>query len=181
MRRLNLRKAFTLIEPGPVVFVTTHDGVRDNIMTISWTMVLDFDAHFAISTGGWNHSFAALENTRACVIAIPSADMIDTVVGVGMCSGAVTDKFALFGLTAVVGRDVRAPRIRQCLANIECRVVDIISAHNIVVLEGVSAYYDTAHKDTRLLHAVGDGTFVADGRKYDRRSMMQAKIPPGLK
>jgi flavin reductase (DIM6/NTAB) family NADH-FMN oxidoreductase RutF len=51
MRRLDLRKAFTLIEPGPVVLVTTFDGKKNNIMTISWTMVVDFSPHFAMTTG----------------------------------------------------------------------------------------------------------------------------------
>ena len=60
MRELKLNKAFTLMEPGPVVLVTTHDGRKDNIMTISWTMVMDFTVVFAIATGAWNDSFAAL-------------------------------------------------------------------------------------------------------------------------
>ena len=42
MRQLKLSRAFTLIEPGPVVLVTTCDGSKNNVMTISWTMVLDF-------------------------------------------------------------------------------------------------------------------------------------------
>lgn len=180
MRRLDIRKAFTLLEPGPVVLVTTQLGDRPNIMTISWTMVLDFNARFALTTGAWNHSFAALENTRECVIALPTADMIDTVVGIGMCSGADTDKFARFGLTAVAGREVHAPRIKECLANIECRVTDILPPWNIIILEGVAAYTEPTHKDKRLLHAVGDGTFVTDGRRIDRRKMMQAKIPDGV-
>jgi len=54
MRPLKLSKAFTLIEPGPAVLVTTHDGTRSNIMTISWTMVLDFTPVFAIARiSGW--------------------------------------------------------------------------------------------------------------------------------
>ena len=61
MRELELAKAFTLIEPGPVVLVTTHDGKKHNIMTISWTMVMDFTPVFAITTGAWNHSYAALQ------------------------------------------------------------------------------------------------------------------------
>ena len=55
MRKLKLSKAFTLMESGPVVLVTTHEGHKDNIMTISWTMVLDFTPVFAITTGVWNH------------------------------------------------------------------------------------------------------------------------------
>jgi len=44
-------KAFTLIEPGPVVLITTHDGSKSNIMTLSWIMVTDFTPRFAITTG----------------------------------------------------------------------------------------------------------------------------------
>ena len=60
MDTLEISKAFTLIEPGPVVLVTTNDGKKNNIMTISWTMVLDFTPAFAITTGEWNYSLAVL-------------------------------------------------------------------------------------------------------------------------
>lgn len=180
MRAFPLRKAFTLLEPGPVVLVTTNDGRRDNIMTISWTMVVDFTPKFALTTGAWNHSYAALRKTRECVIALPTVDLLDTAVGIGTCSGADTDKFARFGLTAVPGRHVRAPRIRECLANIECRVVDIVRRHDIVVLEGIAAWHDPARKERRMLHAVGDGRFIADGRVLDRRKAMRAKLPAGV-
>jgi flavin reductase (DIM6/NTAB) family NADH-FMN oxidoreductase RutF len=180
MRELKLSRAFTLIEPGPVVLVTTHDGSKNNVMTISWTMVLDFAPVFAITTGGWNYSFAALRTTRECVIAVPTVDLLDRVVGIGTCSGADTDKFAKFKLTALSGKVVKAPLIAECLANIECKVADIIRKHNIVVLEAVAAHIDSARKEKRMVHAVGDGTFIVDGRRFDRRKMMASKLPPGL-
>ncbi|MBJ7223601.1 MULTISPECIES: flavin reductase family protein [unclassified Brenneria] len=180
MRALKLSKAFTLMESGPVVLVSTHDGHKANIMTISWTMVVDFTPVFAISTGAWNHSFVALREQRQCVIAIPTIDMLDTVVGIGTCSGADTDKFAAFGLSAKPARHVRAPLILECLANIECRVTDIVEPHGIVVLEGLAAYLDRQRTERRVIHAVGDGTFIADGQRYDRRRMMASKLPPGL-
>lgn len=49
MRELGLIMVFTLIEPGPVVLVTTRDGNKNNIMTISWTMVGDFTPTLAIA------------------------------------------------------------------------------------------------------------------------------------
>jgi flavin reductase (DIM6/NTAB) family NADH-FMN oxidoreductase RutF len=180
MHELELNKAFTLMESGPVVLVTTHDGQKDNIMTISWTIVMDFTPVFTITTGEWNHSFAALRKNRECVIAIPTVDMLDKVVGIGTCSGKDTDKFAKFKLTPVQGKVVRSPLIQECLANIECKVIDIVKKHNIVVLEAVAAYLDTTRKETRMVHAVGDGTFIVDGRKIDRRKMMASKLPYGV-
>lgn len=180
MRKLKISKAFTLIEPGPVVLVTTNDGKKDNIMTISWTMVLDFMPVLAITTGEWNYSFTALRKTKECVISIPTVDMLDKVVGIGTCSGADTDKFTKFKLTSVKGRIVRAPLIKECLANIECSVVDIVKKHNIVVLEAVAAYFDPSRREKRTFHAVGDGTFIVDGRKLSRKKMMASKIPDGI-
>jgi flavin reductase (DIM6/NTAB) family NADH-FMN oxidoreductase RutF len=49
--------------------------------------------------------------------------------------------------------------MKECVANIECRVVDIVSRHNIVVLEGLAAYRDDTRKEKRCVHAVGDCTF----------------------
>ncbi len=181
MRQLKLNKAFTLLEPGPVILVTTHDENKDNIMTISWTMVMDFTPVFAITTGEWNYSFAALQKHRECVIAIPTVDLLDKVVGIGTCSGADTDKFAKFELTPVPAKLVKPPLIQECLANIECKVIDLVKKHNIVVLEAVAAYLDCERKEKRTVHAVGDGTFIVDGRKIDRREMMASKLPAGVR
>lgn len=180
MEKLPLSRAFTLIEPGPVVLVATRDGERDNVMAISWTLVLDFTARFALTTGAWNYSYAALQKTRECVLAIPAADQLDTVIGVGTCSGRNTDKFARFGLARAKASRVQAPLLADCLANIECRVEDIVEAHGIVVLQGLAAWIDPARKERRLLHAVGDGTFTADGERFDRRVAMRDKLPEGL-
>lgn len=180
MKTMQISKAFTLIEPGPVVLITTNNGEKNNIMTISWTMVVDFTPIFAITTGPWNYSYTALSESRECVIAIPTVDLIDQVVGVGTCSGADTDKFEKFGLTPVKGKYVGSPLIEECLANIECKVIDIVKKHNIVVLEGVAAYFDSSRKEKRTIHAVGDGTFIVDGRRLNRREMMRSKLPDGV-
>ena len=168
------------MESGPVVLVTTYDGKKNNVMTISWTMVLDFKPTFAITTGEWNYSFAALRQTKECVISIPAVDMLNKVVGIGTCSGADNDKFEKFKLTPVKGKKVNAPLIKECLANIECKVVDIVKKHNIVVLDAVAAYVDNSRKEKRTVHAIGDGTFIVDGRRLNRKKLMAAKIPKGL-
>lgn len=180
MKRLPLSKAFTLLEPGPVVLVSTHDGQQPNIMTISWTLVVDFTPVFALTTGPWNHSFAALRKTKECVIAIPTVDLLDKVVGIGTCSGADTDKFEKFKLTPVKASKVKAPLIKECLAHIECKVIGVNRKHGVVFLQGVAAWVDATRKERRMLHAVGDGSFIVDGRKLDRRKAMRSKLPAGV-
>ena len=89
----------------------THDFGEEKIATAArgmvlwgselmgtWTMVLDFSPTFAIKTGPWNHSYAALVGSKECVLAIPTVDLIDKVISVGTSSGKDTDKFEAFGL-----------------------------------------------------------------------------------
>lgn len=70
--------------------------------------------------------------------------------------------------------------IAECLANIECKVADIVAKHGIVVLDGVAAHIDPDAKARRMIHDVGDVTFIVDGRRLDRRKMMAHTIPAGL-
>jgi flavin reductase (DIM6/NTAB) family NADH-FMN oxidoreductase RutF len=179
MRELELYKAFTLIEPGPVAMISTAGRAgRPNIMVVSWNMVLNFTPCFALATGPWNFSFDALMKTKECVVAIPTIDLLDKVVGVGTTSGDEIDKFEKFGFTAVPAADVSAPLIKECCANIECRVIDYISKHDIVVLKAIRAWVSPTSQP--IFHYRGDGTFVADGQEYRRYAKMKPKMAPGL-
>jgi len=180
MTELPIEKAFTLIEPGPVILVTTKDGRKNNIMTISWHMVMDFTPKIALTTGPWNHSFQTLMRTKECVIAVPAVDIAEKAVRIGTVSGTEVDKFKEFGLTPLPAAEVGAPLIAECLGCIECVVVDYVEPHGIVVLEGKRAWIDYERKERRTFHAVGDGTFVADGEKMDFRKIMENKIPDGV-
>lgn len=180
MKELPLHKAFTLIEPGPVTLVTTAHKGKHNIMTISWHMVMDFTPRFALLTGPWNYSYEALTKSKECVIGIPTIDLLDTVISVGTSTGSETDKFNEFGLTSANATHVKAPLIRECYANIECRVVDYIERHNLFILEAAKAWIDAERIEKRIFHYRGDGTFVADGRTYQRRKRMKDKLAPGV-
>ncbi len=177
---LPIQKAFMLIEPGPVILVTTRDQGKNNVMTISWHMVTDFTPTIALTTGPWNYSFRALIDTKECVLAIPTADMAETVVGVGDCSGAQVDKFKEFGLTPLPASSVKAPLISECLACLECRVTDYLESKDIFILEGVKAWIDPERMERRTFHANGDGTFSADGEPLNLRHLMEDKLPPGV-
>ncbi len=94
----DLRKAFTYFEPGPVILVTAHDKGQDNVMAISWQMVVDFTPEIALATGPWNHTFEMILASKECVLCVPGADLLDKVIGIGTVSGKAIDKFARFGL-----------------------------------------------------------------------------------
>lgn len=180
MKELELSRAFTLMESGPVVFISTAHKGKNNLMTITWHMVMDFTPRFALTTGAWNYSYEALVKTKECVIAIPGVDIARKAIGVGTVSGADTDKFKKFGFTPLPASEVAAPLIKECVANIECRVVDHIKKHDIFVLDAVAAWTNGERKERRVIHAIGDGTFIVDGKKLNCRKLMKDKLPFGV-
>lgn len=180
MKEVAVEKALTFIEPGPVVLVTTRNEDKINVMTISWTMAIDFDQHIVLTTGCWNYSFDALMRTRECCVCIPPASIAETVVGIGMISGEDTDKFKKFNLSALKAKTVDAPLIGECMACLECRVSDYMERYGFVVLKVLRVVVNEDVEDRRILHAVGDGTFFADGEKINLREEMKAKLPPNL-
>jgi flavin reductase (DIM6/NTAB) family NADH-FMN oxidoreductase RutF len=180
MKAFPLNKAFTFLEPGPVVLVSTADGDRYNIMTLSWTMVLDFTPRYAFMTGPWNYSYKALLKNQECVIAVPTVDLAKTVVSIGACSGSEVNKFEKFKLTPLDAQAVHAPLIKECYANIECRIVDYIKNHHIFVLDAAAAWVDEKRGEKRFFHAIGDGRFFVDGEKINHRKIMLKKLPEGV-
>jgi len=125
MKDLPLAKVYSLIEPGPVVLLATAAKGRPNVMTMSWHMMVEFEPPLiACVVSNANYSFAALQATRECVIAIPAAEIAEKVVAAGNCSGRDTDKFAKFSLTPLPAERVKAPLVAECFTNLECRFAD---------------------------------------------------------
>ncbi len=174
MKEFPLSKAFQFLEPGPVVLVTTLNKGKTNIMTMSWHMIMDFTPQIGCIIGSWDYSYTALRETRECVISIPTVDIASKVVEIGNCSGRDTNKFEIFGLTPLKSEKIKAPLIAECLANIECKVLDIslINKYSLFILEGVKAWYDYERKEKRTFHANGDGTFVVDGETLNLKDKM---------
>lgn len=167
------------LEPGPIVLLSSSHKGRNNIMTMGWHMMMGFSpALFGcyISTGNRSHDM--VKSSEECVINLPTADLVDQVVGVGNCSGADTDKFAEFGFTPVAATLVKAPMIAECYANFECRLFE--TSHNpdgcLFVWEVVAAHVATSPQLPETLHYRGDGEFMISGKNISRRSQFKPEM-----
>jgi flavin reductase (DIM6/NTAB) family NADH-FMN oxidoreductase RutF len=175
-RALPLSRVYQLLETGPVVLLTTARGVRQNVMTMSWHTMLDFEPPIVgcvISNRGY--TFGVLRATKECVINIPTAKLAKEVVGVGNVSGRTVDKFGKFGLTPLPASLVRAPLIAECYANLECRVIDtsMVTKYNFFVVEVLKAWIDPAVKNPRTMHHRGYGVFMIAGKSVRVASRMR--------
>ena len=169
LNELPAEKAYRILESGPIVLVATRRrGSRqpddngfshDDAATRRWSA----------PSSGHGTTAQALSDTGECVLAVPTVDLAETVVDIGNCSGDALDKFAHFGLTPASAQTVEAPLVRECWANLECRVADDGWArrYNLWVLEVQRVWIDAARKETRLIHHQGDGRFSVDGDTLD--------------
>ena len=162
-----LSRVYGLLEPGPVVLVTTVRKGRANVMTMSWHTMMEFEPPLVgCVISNRNHSFGVLKATKECVINIPTVELAAQVVACGNTSGSTLDKFKAFGLTPAPASRVKAPLIDECYAALECKVVDtkLVSKYCFFILEVVKAWVDTTKKNPKTMHHLGRGSFMVAGR-----------------
>jgi flavin reductase (DIM6/NTAB) family NADH-FMN oxidoreductase RutF len=176
MQTLALSKVYQLLEPGPVVLLTTAHKGRINVMTLSWHMMVEFVPPLvACVVSEADYSFTALRATRECVIAIPAVELAPKVVKIGNCSGRHVAKFEKFELTPLPAQRVGSPLIGECFANLECKVADIrlVKKYNLFILEVLKAWTKPALRNSKTIHHRGYGKFVVDGETIRLKSSMR--------
>jgi flavin reductase (DIM6/NTAB) family NADH-FMN oxidoreductase RutF len=154
------------LEPGPVVLVSSAWKGKNNIMTMGWHMIMEFEPSL-IGCYIWdeNHSAHMVRESNECVINIPTLDLAVQVVGIGNCSGREVNKFDAFQLTPISGEKVKAPLIQECYANFECILVDssLIKRYNLFIFEVVKAHVAASPRFPKTIHYRGDGLFMISG------------------
>ena len=175
-RTFQLSQVYRLLEPGPVVLVTTARKGQMNIMAMSWHTMMEFEPPIAgCVISNRNHTFGILKATKECVINIPTVELAAKVVGCGNTSGQRVDKFRDFRLTPEPASLVAAPLIVECYANLECKVVDMrmVTKYNFFILEVFKAWIDPSRKVPRTIHHLGRGAFMVAGKTITLPSKMK--------
>ena len=175
-KSLPLSEVYRLLEPGPVVLVSTMKGKQSNVMTMSWHMMVDFEPPIvACIISNRDYTFDIIRKTKECVINIPTVELAKKVVECGNASGKEIDKFKRFGLTPVKAASVKAPLVDECYANLECKVIDtsMVNKYGLFILEVVGAWIDRSYKKPKTIHHQGKGTFVVDGEIIKLASKMK--------
>lgn len=168
-----------LLEPGPVVLVSSAYKDQRNIMTLGWHMPMEFTPSLVgcvIASG--NHSYEMISRSKNCVINVPTLELATTVAKIGNCSGADTDKFRKFKLTALEPEVVDAPLIAECYANFECKLVDgrLRDKYNFFIFEVVKAHAARTPKYPRTIHYRGDGQFMVSGPALNLRRLFRPEM-----
>jgi flavin reductase (DIM6/NTAB) family NADH-FMN oxidoreductase RutF len=173
---LTLANVYKLLEPGPVVMVSSCYKQHSNMMTLSWQTMLDFEPPLiGCVISNRNDSFELIRRSKQCVINIPDVTLLKQIVAVGNSHGRKINKFAKFELTPVPAETVQAPMIDECFANLECKVIDtrLVEKYNLFILRVNKAWIAKTKKPYKTEHHAGNGIFVVDGKIIKTASRMK--------
>ncbi len=175
-----LALAHRLLAGQPACLLTVHYRGQDNVMALGWVSPISLEPPLlalAIHPSRYTHDMLA--RSQECVLNIPGRPYAEQLVSCGSMSGAGGDKLRACGLTPGQARRVEAPWIEECLAHIECAVVDRLAPgdHTLFVVEVVGAWAeeeafdqrwktDSQQEDLLPLHHLGGGRFGLWGASF---------------
>ena len=143
MMELDLAAVWRRVRPEVLAWAVAEHAGQRSICPVGWTMRTSLaPPMMAVSVAPTRFTHGLIEGSGGFVLAYPGRDLAQATAYCGTHSGRDVDKFARAAVTAVPGRRGPAPLVAECVANLECRVVDRITTgdHAIFVGEVLAAW-----------------------------------------
>jgi flavin reductase (DIM6/NTAB) family NADH-FMN oxidoreductase RutF len=171
-----------LLHPYNTSLVTCCDAEgQPNIIAIAWLIPVSVQPPLlGMSIHPTRHSYGLIRATGEFVINVAPYEIAQQVLFCGRRSGRDVDKFAVTGLTAGQARLVRPPIIEECIAHLECRVVQDVKTgdHRFVVAEVLAAYTRPGILDDGLYDLSRLKPLLHLGRNRFTSTLAQSAEPP---
>ena len=146
-------KPGNMLYPLPVVMVSVADKEgKQNIITIAWAgTVCSNPPMVSISVRPERYSYNVLKETGEFVINLTTKELTYATDYCGVKSGRDVDKFKEMGLTALPGKEVKAPLIAESPVNIECKVTQVIplGSQDMFLADVVAVHVDEKYIDEK--------------------------------
>jgi len=122
---------------------------KPNVMTADWVVPLSFNPPMCgVAIGHTRYTKKLIDEYKEFVVAVPTIELLKDVWIAGTVSGANVNKAEKMGVTFVPSKKVKVPSIKECQANLECKVVNAVETgdHVFYVGEIVDVTYGDAFK-----------------------------------
>jgi flavin reductase (DIM6/NTAB) family NADH-FMN oxidoreductase RutF len=147
------KRPYTALFPCPVVLVTCVDATgKPNIITLAWAgTVCSEPPMVGLGIRPSRYSHKLIEEGKEFVVNIPTSEIVKETDCCGVTSGRDTDKFAETKLTPEQADKVKAPLIRECPVNMECKLKKVVplGAHDLFIGEVVQVHIDQSVLDEK--------------------------------
>jgi flavin reductase (DIM6/NTAB) family NADH-FMN oxidoreductase RutF len=166
-KQVDVSEALGRKYPEQVVLVTTRsrDG-KPNVCAVGWVAIASSEPWmFMLGIDDAALTYKLIRSTREFVVAFPNERQHKETLYVGTHHGHSLDKFAACGLKVQDASEVKAPLVRDAVANFECRLVEITRPGDCPLIIGrVVAAHVNAKKSLRRLYTVGKNYRLAGVR-----------------
>ncbi|MBO8181753.1 MAG: flavin reductase family protein [Archaeoglobus sp.] len=147
---------------------------KPNPMTADWVVPLSRKPPLlGVAIAHTRYTKKLIDEQKDFVVAVPTMELLKDVWIAGTVSGAKKDKKELMSVTFIESKSVKAPSIKECAANLECRVVQevVTGDHTFFVGEIVNVSYGDAFPNKpdianfRFILHVGGKDFTDTGNE----------------
>ncbi|MHA2191525.1 MAG: flavin reductase family protein [Candidatus Thorarchaeota archaeon] len=145
-------KPSTVMVPCPAILLSVVGKERPNIITLSWAAnVCSNPPSVAVGIRSSRYSYKLIENAGEFVVNIPDVSLLEATEFCGTKSGLDYDKFAECKLTPIPASNVKAPMIKECPINIECKTTEIVKVgvHDLFIAEVLAVHMDESTLDEK--------------------------------
>lgn len=172
-KEIHLEKANRILNIGGVVLVTASFEGKESIATVAWNMpVSKRPPLVAIALAPERYTYTLIEKSKEFALNLPTLELLRETYLCGKISGREVDKFRKAKLTREKSRFISAPLIKECIANLECKVTNIYLAgdHNLIIAEVLRAIVEEEVFDEHLkvnldkaktIHHLGGSLFTS--------------------
>jgi flavin reductase (DIM6/NTAB) family NADH-FMN oxidoreductase RutF len=166
-KQIEFSEAITRKYPEQVVLVTTRSREdKANVMAVGWVTIASGEPPmFILGIDDGAYTVELIRQTEQFVVAFPSEQMASQTLFVGTHSGRDKDKFAEAGIAVQEAVAVKAPLIRDAVANFECRLVQVVQPGDCPLVIGqVVAAHVSADTNLRRLYTLAKGYMLGGVR-----------------
>lgn len=123
-----LWQAYRLLQPGTVTLVTTRSLDKVNVMPASWTAPVSYNPpRVGVAVAPIRLTYDLIRRSEVFALNFPGRPLAEQVDTAGQISGRdVDDKLTRLGLTPTEADEIEVPLIEECLAHIECGLIEAV-------------------------------------------------------
>lgn len=143
-------KPGTMLNPVPVVLVTSKDKGRENVFTVAWTGTICSDpAMTYISVRKERYSYDMIKNSGKFCINLVNEDLVYATDYCGVRSGKDENKFKAMKLETQKAFNFDCPIIKKSPVVLECEVTEIkeLGSHDMFLAKIISVNVDDQYMD----------------------------------
>ena len=145
LKEVDLKGAYRVTPTGLYLYSTARGDKRNVQFAFRALGISDDPPLLLVCVQDKNYSLGLIRETREFVLNACSEKQLDAIdKSRGLTGRTVEDKFEALGFETQPAKHVKAPLVKGCHANVECRVLKEMETEGLVIflVEALACYVD---------------------------------------